>query len=144
MNKNCKKSGPLRVRLSTEKKLLTVRVGLFSLREKAPTKKNTHCNVGLFFLREKAPTKKLPTVIVGLFSLRKKAPTKKKLDSANAVCFMKESFSPLPAKTRYSLLLGVPEIMSGRIFRPVYRRYPVPVPTGTLHTILDIPARSKK
>ena len=39
---NCKKSGPLRVRLSTEKnkkKLLTVRVGLFSLREKAPTKK---------------------------------------------------------------------------------------------------------
>ena len=39
MNKNCKKSGPLRVRLSTEKKkLLTVRVGLFSLREKAPTK----------------------------------------------------------------------------------------------------------
>ena len=35
---NCKKSGPLRVRLSTEKKLLTVRVGLFSLREKAPTK----------------------------------------------------------------------------------------------------------
>ena len=43
MNKNCKKSGPLRVRLSTEKKnkkkLLTVRVGLFSLREKAPTKK---------------------------------------------------------------------------------------------------------
>ena len=28
------------MRLSTEKKLLTVRVGLFSLREKAPTKNN--------------------------------------------------------------------------------------------------------
>ena len=43
MNKNCKKSGPLRVRLSTEKKkLLTVRVGLFSLREKAPTKNYTN------------------------------------------------------------------------------------------------------
>ena len=62
---NCKKSGPLRVRLSTEKnkkkKLLTVRVGLFSLREKAPTKKKK---------------KKLLTVRVGLFSLREKAPTK--------------------------------------------------------------------
>ena len=45
MNKICKKSGPLRVRLSTEKnkkKLLTVRVGLFSLREKAPTKNRYH------------------------------------------------------------------------------------------------------
>ena len=54
---NCKKSGPLRVRLSTEKnkkkkKLLTVRVGLFSLREKAPTK-NTHCNSRAFFLKGK-------------------------------------------------------------------------------------------
>ena len=39
---NCKKSGPLRVRLSTEKKLLTVRVGLFSSREKAPTKETSH------------------------------------------------------------------------------------------------------
>ena len=34
------KSGQLRVRLSTEKKLLTVIDGLFSLREKAPTKKD--------------------------------------------------------------------------------------------------------
>ena len=32
------KSGPFRVRLSTEKKLPSVLVGLFSLREKAPTK----------------------------------------------------------------------------------------------------------
>ena len=38
-----KKSGPFRVRLSAEKekKLPTVIVGLFSLREKAPTKKQT-------------------------------------------------------------------------------------------------------
>ena len=53
---NCKKSGPLRVRLSTEKnkkkKLLTVRVGLFSLREKAPTKKVTAI-VGHFSLKGK-------------------------------------------------------------------------------------------
>ena len=49
MNKDCKKSGPLRVRLSTEKKLPTVRVGLFSLREKAPTK-NGHCYSRAFFL----------------------------------------------------------------------------------------------
>ena len=32
------KSGPFRVRLSAEKKLPTVTVGLFSLREMAPTK----------------------------------------------------------------------------------------------------------
>ena len=35
--------------------------------------------VGLFSLKENAPTKKLPTVIVGLFSLREKAPTKNTL-----------------------------------------------------------------
>ena len=73
MNKNCEKSGPLRVRLSTEKKkLLTVRVGLFSLREKAPTKKIATVIVGLFSLKENAPTKKLVTVIIGLFSLEKR------------------------------------------------------------------------
>ena len=35
---NCKKSGQHRVRLSAEKNLPTVIVGLFSLTEKAPTK----------------------------------------------------------------------------------------------------------
>ena len=61
MNKDCKKSGPLRVRLSTEKKtkkLLSVRVGLFSLREKAPTKKLATVRVGHFSL-EKRRLKKL-------------------------------------------------------------------------------------
>ena len=55
---NCKKSGPLRVRLSTEKnkkkkkkKLLTVRVGLFSLREKAPTKNTKFNTVKLYHNR---------------------------------------------------------------------------------------------
>ena len=38
LSENCKKSGPFRVRLSAEKKLPTVIVGLFSSREKAPTK----------------------------------------------------------------------------------------------------------
>ena len=41
-----------------EKKLATVIVGLFSLKERALTKKTTYCNSRAFFLREKAPTKK--------------------------------------------------------------------------------------
>ena len=58
MNKDCKKSGPFRVRLATEneKELPTVIVELFSLREKAPTK-NTHCYSRHFSLKGKAPTK---------------------------------------------------------------------------------------
>ena len=41
MNKDCKKKRPFRVRLQAEKekKLPTVKVGLFSVREKTPTKK---------------------------------------------------------------------------------------------------------
>ena len=39
------------MRLSTEKKLLTVRVGFFSLREKAPTKQKVTAIVGHFSRR---------------------------------------------------------------------------------------------
>ena len=43
---------------SDEKKLATVIVGLFSLKEKAPTKKTSHCNSRALFTR-KAPTKNI-------------------------------------------------------------------------------------
>ena len=44
---DCKKSGPFRVKLSAEKILPTVIVGLFSLREKAPTKTATWHQVSI-------------------------------------------------------------------------------------------------
>ena len=47
-------------------------------KKKEKRKKLATVIVGLFSLKENAPTKKLPTVIVGLFSLREKAPTKNK------------------------------------------------------------------
>ena len=56
---NCKKSGPLRERLSTEKKLLTVIVGLFSLREKAPTQ-NRHKGLYLTISFKISPNKSFP------------------------------------------------------------------------------------
>ena len=49
----------------TKKKLATVIVGLFSLKEKAPTKKLPTVLAGLFSLREKAPTKNQPSIWLG-------------------------------------------------------------------------------